>query len=302
MKELNNANALTRADGTFTMFGVPAGQYIARVVKEGREPLGPEAAANPLMQMMMGGNQTPTPALFGQTPLVIGTTDVNGVAIALGTGAKVSGRIEFEGTAPKPTTPQGQLQASIALQPLEGTPTMAMRGGPARPAADGTFTSVGYPAGNYRLTVTASPAWIVKSIVSGARDYAQAPFELKDTDVTDVVITMTDKISGLAGTVRDGAVPATAATVVAITAKYREATSASMLTSLFRIVPASKKGAYILTGLVGGDYYVVAVNDSDIGDLSNRDALEALAKIATLTTIAPGDRKTLDLTLTKVRR
>lgn len=302
VRELDTAGALTRSDGTFTMHGVPAGQYIARVVKEGRTPLGPEAAANPLMQMMMGGNQTPTPALFGQTPLVVGTTDVTGVAIALGTGVKVSGRIEFEGVAPKPMTPQGQLQASVALQPLEGTPMMSMRGGPARPTADGTFTSGGYPAGNYRLTVTASPAWIVKSIMTGGRDLAQAPLELKDVDVSDVVITMTDKISGLSGTVRDGAAPATAATVIAITSKYRDATSASMLTSLFRIIPASKKGTYTLGGLASGDYYVVAVNDSDVGDLSSRDALEALAKFATLTTIAPGDRKTLDLTLTKVRR
>jgi hypothetical protein len=255
-----------------------------------------------LLLIFWGGNTPPTPALFGQTPLVVGTTDMTGVAIALGTGVKVSGRIEFDGAAAKPMTPQGQLQASIAVQPLEGTPMMSRRGGPARPAADGTFTSGGYPDGNYRLTVTASPAWIVKSIMTGGRDLAQAPLELKDADITDVVITMTDKISGLTGTVRDGAAPATTATVIAITAKYREATSASMLTSLFRIVPASRKGTYTLTGLAGGDYYVAAVNDSDIGDLSSRDALEALAKIATLTTIVPGDRKTLDLTLTKVRR
>ena len=77
--------------------------------------------------------------------------------------------------------------------------------------ADGTFAFTGVVPGTYALSARFSPppgtpadAWMVKSIQSGGRDVSDAPIDVRQgADVSDVVITFTDRTSEVSGTIFD---------------------------------------------------------------------------------------------------
>ena len=64
--------------------------------------------------------------------------------------------------------------------------------------------------------------WQLKSVTAGGRDAFSAPLEIKDADVSDIVITYTDRIGQVEGKVRNAAGALAAnASVVLFPADYR---------------------------------------------------------------------------------
>ena len=113
------ATAATRQDGTFTFLGVPPGQFFVRVIKPPRPPIPPELANNPMVQMAFGGAAAQRKALYGEVPITVGSSDINDIAIVLNEGAKLTGRLVFDGAL---APPQGQQLRSItiSLQAADG--------------------------------------------------------------------------------------------------------------------------------------------------------------------------------------
>jgi hypothetical protein len=297
------ARSMTAANGSFQMFGVPVGRYVLKVLRPGRQPAPPAMANNPQFAALMGGRGSgpisPTDALtlFADVPVTV-ERDVADLAITLSTGATVSGRLEFSGTA---AVPAFNL-FSVTLTMVGGT------GAATRPAPvteDGRFTTPGTPAGKYLITTAArmdGPGWVVKSAIVNGIDALDQPFDLANENIGNVVVTFTDRRTTVSGTVVDNSAAPVQGTVIVFPALYREWIAKGMSARLMRTVRAGAKGAFSLANLPARDYLIVAIPDDQVPDVQNPTVFDALARAATSLTLTDGDSRTLSLKLAQVVR
>jgi hypothetical protein len=303
--EIQVAGTSTRADGTFTFLGVPPGQYFVDAVRRPRPPIPPELASNPMVQMAFGSGGGNEP-LYGATTVATDGRDVSDLAIVLTGGVTLSGRYVFDGTA-QPPAPQQMQTLAISLQSVDGrTSGPAMLGGSGQRVpvdANGAFKTIPYPAGKYLVTApTPGAGWIVQSIFAGGHDLLREPLELKDEDITDLIVTYTDKVGQIAGTVRApaGAMPKPT-TLFLFPADYPDRIALGDA-RLFRNAPAAKDGTYTIGGLPAGEYYVAAMTAEDAPDNRDTAFFTALSRAAMHVTLTDGERKTLDLQIARVTK
>jgi carboxypeptidase family protein len=115
------------------------------------------------------------------------------------------------------------------------------------------------------------------------------------------VLVFTDRQTQLSGTVRNpqGQADAEADVVVfpADHQRWKEFVNARRA----RNVRASKTGMYTIQGLPPGEYYVVAVGSTTVGDWRDPGFLEAVVPLAARVTILDGEKKTQDLVTSRLR-
>ena len=296
------ATAATRQDGTFTFLGVPPGQFFVRVIKPPRPQMPPELANNPMVQMALGGGSAQ--ALYGEVPITVGSSDITDIAIVLNEGAKLTGRLVFDGAAAPPQAQQLR-SISISLQAADGRSAGAVAGFQQTTIdQDATFKTPNYPAGKYLINAgSAGQGWIVRSIVADGRDATNEPIELRDADITNVVITYTDKVAQVSGSVHaaQGAAIASGSTVFMFPADYR-ARIANADGRRFRNAAVSKTGAYAFAALAPGEYLVAALDVDDVPENRDTPFFDALSRVATHVTIGEGEKKMQDLQFVKVAR
>jgi hypothetical protein len=206
----------------------------------------------------------------------------------------MSGRVEFEGTAARPA-PEQLEQVLISVAPAEGsTVPMLLR---ARIDPDGTFKSMSLPPGRYRLRPGPLASWQPKSAMIDGRDILDESIDVNTADVTDVVLTFTDRpMATISGTVRGPqGVPDAAALVVVFPAENRLRTDFSGTARRMRMARTTKAGLYVIPGLPPGEYLIVAGGDELYDTWLEPAALEALARRATRVDISAGAGKTQDL-------
>jgi hypothetical protein len=171
------------------------------------------------------------------------------------------------------------------------------------PAADGSFSLTSLLPGAFRLTATppgqrpdGSSPWALKSVMVNGRENADAPIEIKpNTNLTDVVITFTDRVSEISGTLMDAAGrPSPNFAIIVFPADRALWTSGSRRAKAAR--PASD-GTYKILGLPAGNYLLVAVTDFEASDLSDAIYLTQLAAVASPIALADGEKKTQNLKL-----
>jgi len=277
---------------------VPPGSYVARVVRvpwpAGGAELGMAGGtgAIPYMTTILRG---PPPAgplppstdllMFGDQPVVVADRHVRQVTISLRAGARVSGRVEFDGSAPRPTA--AQLQAAIVrLEPAAGIPTQA--GSPVAQdfmsfnglTAEGQFTTAAVPAGRYLVRPTVPNGWTLKSATYQGRDISETPLDLT-ADVDGVVIAFTDRASKIEGTVQ-GLDPKSGAgaTVLLFPTDASGWVDYGRTSRRVRTVSTSLTGAFTIPAPPDGDYFLVAIPDEDAADWQNPAVLRKISEIA----------------------
>jgi Carboxypeptidase regulatory-like domain len=307
---LEAASTLTRADGSFTFLGVPAGQYTLRAQKVPRSAAPNTGAATVIqsgtsgISMFMGsGTPAPTPTgptLWAQTSVAVGDSDLQGLSIALANGSRVVGKIVFEGAAAQPT-PERISQLGVTMSSAEGAFLSGFTS--ARIAADGTFTTMMYPPGRYTLSVPSpSPQWSLKSITVGGKDAFGVPLELGANDLAGVVVTFSDQPTEISGTVGAGGLASGAeAQVVAFPADVQSWIAGGMSVRRSRTTMTSTTGNYRIAGLPPGEYLVAALNPDVLVELQDLQLVNSLARTATRVTLAAGDKRTLPLTVITIR-
>lgn len=307
--EFDIATAVTRPDGTFAFHGVPPGQFLLRANKQPRPELPAELLAQPGLGSLFAGAPTDKGAkdmLFAATSIAVGNSDLDGVVVQLAAGFHVSGRVQFESQTNRPQPQAAQMQqVTLTLIPMDGRQPGGLLGnlaGPDRVNDKAEFKTKGYEPGKYFLNIAGSGPWQPKSAVIGGRDVLDAPIELKDADVGGVVITFTDKMGTLTGTVRAGTeTDLSETTVLLFPANHRGWIDAGMNPRRTRTARASRPGAYTFGNVPVGDYLVVALDRANEGDMQDPAFIDALARVSTKVTVTL-DPVTLELQRTRVVR
>lgn len=278
--------ARPQTDGSFTLRGVPPGQYtvVAQVVP------------GPNFQIVNGNIQSGSPQqiepasrLWGRgRVLVDGGADPPRVVITLQPPRTVSGTVEFP-----PDAPAARRNATISLFPAPSAQQVPQFGPPvqATVSADGQFTIGGVAAGVYSIRSSGGP---MKSAMLNGQDILDVPLVVEgDRDVTGMVITLTNQLSQLSGLLTDATgAAASDCTIVVAAADRRYWTPASR-----RILTARPglDGRYTFNGLPAGDYLVAAVTDIEPGSQFDPDFLNELAGAAVHVTVTDGGKQTRDL-------
>ena len=276
-------------NGEFIFPAVPAGDYILRVSGAARQGSTPAFA--------------PSGDVFWfEQPIAVGRDDISGLNIVLQPGLRVSGRFEFEGATGATDRPQPQQLQQISLA-VESTTAGAFGiRQMARADAGGQFASGGLAGGKYFVRVLGSPTgWMFKSAMLGGRDVSDVPFDLT-SDVSGVVITFTDRWSGLSGNVRTAQGAAVGdALVVLFPTDSQLWTAYGQNFRRMKSTQTTENGQYTFPVVAPGDYYAAAIRDSDAGDWQDPAFLEMLARSAPQVRIGEGEKKALDLRTQEVR-
>ena len=313
--EMETSITMTGAGGEFTFLGVPAGEFAIKVVRIPRVVAGSPATAT----MMSTGSTTivttapgaatpplPLPAeptLWATVPVGVGETDVSDVVVVLRPGARISGRLEFDGAAEKPDQARMQ-RIPVLVERADRVSPPPMQSIPSgRVDASGTFKTYGVPAGQYFIRIAgAPPPWTVRSVMSEGRDVSDVPLDVGATDVTNVIVTFTDRPAKLTGIVRGaGGNPDPAALVVAFPSDAAQWKDFGVNPRRFRSARVTKSGSYTFTALPPGDYVVAAVKDEFGSTWQTPEVLETLSRLGSQVSIAEGDTRTLDLKTAVVR-
>jgi hypothetical protein len=314
---LDVATTLSNADGAFTFPAVPPGQYTINVLRPPREPVdadhGTRISVTPAGTVTIGGNVPPPgppppppvpldATLWARLPLAVGESNLEGVVVPLSAGARVSGRVEFDGTGDKPS---GAVLTGIRinLDPADGSrladATLAFQAG--RPDEDGSFRTFGVPPGQYVLRANPPTGWTLKGAFLNGRDLSDGPFDLEARDLAGVVLTFTDRPSSLTGHVRTGQTLDPAAVVIAFPTDTSTWIGRGPYPRRVRTTRAGPDGVYIITALVPGEYYIAAVNEEGFADWQDPALLAALARVARQVRVVDGERRTQDLTTAVIK-
>jgi Carboxypeptidase regulatory-like domain len=269
---------LADAAGVFTLLGVPPGQYVLRVNKR----------PTPTGSDMLPSGVDPS-VVWASEAVTVGDTDVRDLAVTVRSLLPVSGRFQFEGSQPAPA--MKELGGLIVRLPAAGSGAVSTS---TQIDANGSW-AIGVPGGRYSLRLQPPAGWYVKSVVLGGRDISDEPLDIRAADMPTMVITCTDVAAQLSGVTRTAqGAPDPTATVVVFPIDRGLWSGLGPLMRL-RAARATRTGAYTLTDLPPGEYYVAAMDDARAENWQDPKSLDALSRGAARVMIGVGEKQTLDV-------
>jgi hypothetical protein len=290
-------------NGEFSFTDLQPGRYTisARAASSssgrGAAPVPAPAAAPPGPR-----GRGPTPPvldLWATADITVMGDDIEGLSLVLQPGMTVSGRVVFEGETPPPDL--ARVSVRLTPPPTAG-PTITTSSNNAV-QTDGAFTISGLSPGPYDVnafapgTVGDAPSWMLKSVVAGGRHLVDGPVEIQPNgDISNVVVTFTDKVTGVTGLLLDQAGrPAPEFYVIVFpTDPTRWAQRSRWMRPPVR--PASD-GRYRIHALPPGEYYLAALAEFDQNEWFTPGFLEQVVPGAIRITIGEGEKKTQDVRL-----
>jgi hypothetical protein len=207
----------------------------------------------------------PDPVLWAEMPIVADRDDIRGLLVMARHGIKVQGRVEFVGGLTKPTEREIATISSRLIR-VDGRPS---GGGVVRVRPTGELNSQGFTPGRYLVAVdppVGVAGWTLESVMHEGVDISQTPLELSNGDVTDLVVTFTDRRSELAGIARGANGAVEPSTLIAVfPAEPASATDDAPNLRRQRSTRANALGRFSFSALPPGDYLVTAVPTASEG-------------------------------------
>ena len=323
-----NEAAVTASDasGGFTFLGVPPGTYTLQVVRVPRTlaPRSPssfttvEIAGGGGMSMGFSSSSLTTgpalplpadPTLWGGMQVTVGEADVANLSVVLKPGAKINGRIVFEGSGTPPPADLVQ-RTSLQISPVATMPSQ-VTSAQKRVEGDGRFSTVGYPPGRYTFSASiptapqqstgTSPVWRFKSASLEGRNLDEG-FEIQSSDIAGLVVTFTDRSTEISGMVADlKSQPDTGALVVVMPADSQAWRESITPSRRVRSVRTTTTGSYSLKDLPPGEYFIAAVSDASVDNWQEPKTLELISRVATRITLGEGGTVSQRLTTAVIR-
>ncbi len=256
-------------DGQFSIANVPPGTYTLRARNNDRDAL-----------------------LSTAMPLAV-NGDVSNVVVVLQTGGSLTGTLVFQpGSTPAPSdVTQVRIAAPAVDRDANFGPMPA-----SRVNKDGTFSIDGVTVGDHLIRPNGGAGlngWTLRSVTIGGRDVTDLPVTVRSGQkIGDIVVTFTDRINQISGTVADErGNAATEYTVLAFSTN-----SAVWRPNSRQIATArpDQTGTYRIRNLPAGEYYVVAIDPSEPGEWFEPVYLEQHRAGAARVTLGEGDARTQD--------
>ena len=269
------AVTVSDATGAFTFLGIPPGTYRLRAT---RLPIAPVPG------------QPTAPVLWAAQSIVVDRDDISDVTVSVRPGLKMTGRVRFSSTqaAPASTPAIAVGLRSVGAEVMERT-AMAFA------LPDGTFATSGDLPGRYFVEAWPPRGWALRSITHAGRNVADDPFDLS-ADADDIVVTLTDAISRLSGTITTATgQPDSQSSVLVFPADSDGWRRGDFNVRRSRRLTAGADGTFALENIPAGVYYVVAVSDAAASEWSNPALLQKVVAGASRVTIVEGDNRTVAL-------
>jgi uncharacterized protein (DUF2141 family) len=321
-----NSSTRTGADGTFKFVGVQPGTYEA--VARGSDQAGAGrrgGGAGTSETVIDNGNiivfngPAQTATMWASQPLTVAGQDIPSLTLTLERGTTVSGRITFAGTSLQ--TPQDLSRTRVTLQAAAGNTRMA---GANTTTADasGVFHVPNVAPGRYRVNVVLAAAgpgraggggrgigagavpgvavpvtgWFLRSAMSGDVDAVDHPIDVSPgASLPDLVVTFTDHLGEISGTVKKAGLPVTTYRVVVFSAD--KSVWGSNSRRMRAPVQTERDGTFKVDNLPAGNYFLSLVTDMDQDDLTNLAFLDDLAKSAIPISLGEGEKKVQDINI-----
>jgi Carboxypeptidase regulatory-like domain len=270
-----------RPDGSFRLTNVPPGDYVLDVQQR------PQNLQN-LQNINLAQLE------FASMPLSV-SGDIDGLSVVTTPGVTLSGRVVFEGQKAQQTSARG-IQISATGQ--SGMPSlMAMAGrmlGVGQVNNDGTFQLRGL-AGPQVIRAGGLPSgWAVKRMTLDGADITDAAYDFRPgATVNSLVVTLTDRLTDVSGSVRDARGQAVTDYVLVIfpeDSKLWGPQSRYIATSR-----PNQNGAFNIKGLPPARYLAAVVPSLENGMQNDVALLTQLRGRAESFTLAEGQSVALNL-------
>jgi hypothetical protein len=254
-------------DGQFSVANVPPGLYTLRARNNDRDA--PLSSSQPL-------------SVNG---------DVDNVLVVLQKGGSLSGSLVFQ---PGSTNPPSDVTQVRITAPAVETEDNVGPNPNSRVNKDGTFTLDGVSVGDHLIRPNGGlRGWNLKSVTVDGRDVTDIPIAVRSNQrINNVVVTFTDKISEIDGTVTD--VQGNGVTEYTVLAFSTNPAVWRPNSRQIATTRPDQTGMFKIRNLPAGEYYVVAVDPSEPGEWFDPAYLDQHRAGAARVTLGDGDVKTQD--------
>jgi hypothetical protein len=299
---LETLSGFSDGQGRFTIDGVPPGSYVLRATRMPRMAMSGQMMTYTVnggavtVNRMVTGPTPPAPptetTLWAEMQLSVGVKDIENIAISMRPGVKMTGTVQFNGSADRPASDR-LTQIAVLLEPAE--PKAGLQTATGRVEANGTFSTVGVPPGLYFARIKAGlPNWTVQSVMANGRDASVVPVEIQSNDLSGVMLNFTDRPTEVSGQVTgDGPVEGT--TVIVFPADQSAWTGYGTTSRRLASVRADKQGNFKVQSLPAGNYLAVAIPDKMASDWQNPKFLETIASQASRVEVSDNSKATVSL-------
>jgi hypothetical protein len=313
------------ADGRFTFDNVTPGQYSLQARAIVRDPAAAQNGAGgrggPVFfgRGGSGGPGSIAQVLWAAADVSVGGQHISNLVLTLQPGMTMKGRVDFENGSQQPPDPTRIL---ITLSP-RGTQTLEMGvTPPGEVDASGHFSIPGVAPGRYTINASVLPyspsedpagrggrggrgfvtpgqtagGWRLKSAMIDGRDVLDFPLDVgPNQDLSNAVLTFTDKTQELSGTIQDtSGRPTSDFTIILFPSDNRYWTPQSR-----RIASArpGTDGRFTFRGIPAGEYRLTAVTDVEPGQWYDPAFLGQVQQASIPISLAEGATKVQDIRL-----
>jgi hypothetical protein len=262
-----------RADGTFSLNGLAPGEYTLRAQSFG--PAGP-SGETASVKIVATGDDLADVHIVGAKP------------------STLTGRIVIDPAAAA-ALPQNLMLMAIPTEPGQ----MPMGSAPGRMGEDGSFELKSAP-GRMRLQLMGPMGgFTVRAVRLNGTDITDAGVDVRpNEDVSGLEIELTNKLTTISGLVTNARGEALKEYAAIAFAQDKE--KWKVFGRYQSVGRPDQDGRFKISGLAPSDYYVVALEKIDPGQMTDPEFLDAIRVRATAITLREGETRTIDLKLSQL--
>ena len=277
---------------SFRGSGVSFGASAARVEPDGRFTI-PNVAPGEWNLRIDSRDPKTDARESARLSVVVTGEDIDGLVLVTSPGATITGRIVCEGDETPAFPPRGVRLYFTELGPMSNIGTSTIR-------EDWSFEVTGVGTGARVLRLLSLPGgWALKAAYAGDDEITDQPLDIRGgRGVSDVRVVITNRPSEVTGTVSDER--GQAVTEYTIVVFPTDAARWSFQSRFLASVRSDQHGQYLVSGLPPGEYLAVALDYLEEGQGADPEFLKTIEPVATAFTLADGERKALNLKLTKI--